>query len=80
MKNTNTTTKATQTTNATTKATKTTHNKSLSSILTTIFVALKLSGHITWSWVWVLSPLWIPLVIAIVVIVITAVVFKKVNK
>ncbi len=31
-----------------------------------IFVAFKLSGLIDWSWWWVLSPLWIPLVIAFV--------------
>ena len=27
------------------------------------FIALRLAGEITWSWVWVLSPLWIPLVL-----------------
>ena len=27
--------------------------------LTIIFVVLKLIGSITWSWWWVLSPLWI---------------------
>jgi hypothetical protein len=32
-------------------------------ILTLIFITLKLTGHIAWSWLWVLSPLWIPLVI-----------------
>ena len=26
-------------------------------VLTLIFVALKLTGHIDWSWFWVLSPL-----------------------
>ena len=26
-------------------------------VLTLIFVALKLMGHIDWSWFWVLSPL-----------------------
>ena len=25
-------------------------------VLTLIFVALKLTGHIDWSWFWVLSP------------------------
>lgn len=25
-----------------------------------IFIFCKLTGHITWSWLWVLSPLWIP--------------------
>lgn len=29
--------------------------------LTLLFIALKLCGTITWSWLWVLSPLWIGL-------------------
>lgn len=28
--------------------------------LALLFIALKLTGHIAWSWWWVLSPLWIP--------------------
>lgn len=28
-------------------------------LLTLIFITLKLCGVISWSWVWVLSPLWI---------------------
>lgn len=28
-------------------------------LLTILFIGLKLGGVITWSWVWVLSPLWI---------------------
>lgn len=28
-------------------------------LLTIVFITLKLTGHITWSWLWVLSPLWI---------------------
>lgn len=27
--------------------------------LTIVFIVLKLVGVIAWSWVWVLSPLWI---------------------
>jgi hypothetical protein len=27
--------------------------------VTTVFVALKLAGVVTWSWWWVLSPMWI---------------------
>ena len=27
--------------------------------LTILFIALKMTGHIAWSWLWVLSPLWI---------------------
>lgn len=32
-------------------------------ILTLIFITLKLTGYIAWSWVWVVAPLWIPLVL-----------------
>lgn len=28
-------------------------------LLTIAFIVLKLTGHIQWSWLWVLSPLWI---------------------
>ena len=27
--------------------------------LALLFIALKLTGHINWSWIWVLSPIWI---------------------
>lgn len=35
-------------------------------LLTVLFIGLKLTGHITWPWVWVLSPLWITLDIGII--------------
>jgi len=28
-------------------------------ILTILFIALKLTGYIKWSWFWILSPLWL---------------------
>jgi uncharacterized protein (DUF983 family) len=28
-------------------------------MLTILFIGLKLTGYISWSWLWVLSPLWI---------------------
>jgi len=31
------------------------------SFLTLLFIGLKLTGYITWTWVWVLSPIWISL-------------------
>lgn len=37
-----------------------------------LFVGLKLTGQIDWSWWWVLSPFWITLIFALVAIVITA--------
>ena len=27
-------------------------------LLTVLFIGLKLTGHVSWSWWWVLSPLW----------------------
>jgi len=40
-------------------------------VLTILFIALKLTGYIDWSWWWVLSPLWvgIPAVLVIWLIV-----------
>lgn len=36
------------------------------SILCLIFITLKLTGYIAWSWWWVLAPIWIPLAIVCV--------------
>ena len=30
-------------------------------LLTVLFVGLKLTGFVAWSWVWVLAPLWLPI-------------------
>jgi len=38
-------------------------------LLTILFIGLKLTGYITWSWVWVLAPTWIPLLLVIVLVV-----------
>ena len=34
----------------------------LAVVLFLIFVALKLTGVIAWSWWWISAPLWVPLV------------------
>ena len=37
--------------------------------LAVLFIALKLTGVITWSWLWVLAPIWMSwLILAVVVI------------
>lgn len=47
-------------------------------LLLVAFVVLKLCGVITWSWLWVLSPILIPLfIIFILLIVVGLVVFIK---
>ena len=37
-----------------------------SGLLTIAFIVLKLTGVINWSWIWVLSPLWISLLLVII--------------
>ena len=36
----------------------------LCGLLTIVFIVLKLTGVIGWSWLWVLSPLWIPIAVS----------------
>lgn len=38
----------------------------LADMLLIVFIVLKLCGVITWSWWWVLSPLWISVILAII--------------
>ncbi len=35
-------------------------------LLTVLFIGLKLTGFITWSWWWVLAPLWMAWALCIV--------------
>ena len=44
----------------------------LCGVLTVVFITLKLIGVINWSWLWVLSPLWISIVLTIILIIIIA--------
>ncbi|MEL6301077.1 MAG: hypothetical protein AAFR07_05510 [Pseudomonadota bacterium] len=38
---------------------------STTSLLTILFVGLKLTGQIDWSWWWVVSPLWIEVAVLV---------------
>lgn len=38
-------------------------------ILELIFITLKLCNIITWSWLWVLSPIWIGFILFIILII-----------
>ena len=48
-------------------------------LLTIVFIVLKLIGVISWSWVWVLAPIWISwsLVILIILIALVGAVLSK---
>ena len=56
---------------------KTIFNSSLPTLLFIVFLILKLTGNIDWSWWWVTSPLWIPVVAVFVLIALTLILNKR---
>jgi MFS family permease len=46
-------------------------NIGFAGLLALLFIGLKLTGHITWSWWWVLSPFWVTALFALVLVVIS---------
>ena len=51
-----------------------------SGLLTIVFITLKLCGVINWPWLWVLSPIWISVGIALVVLTIVGIVYWRAHK
>jgi hypothetical protein len=47
----------------------------LGTVLFLIFMVLKLTNYIDWSWWWVTAPLWIPLLIILGVLAVIGIVF-----
>lgn len=45
-------------------------------LLTIVFIVLKILGYVTFSWWWVFSPIWIPAII-IVAIILAIIIFVK---
>ena len=41
-------------------------------LLAVLFIGLKLTDNIDWSWWWVLSPMWIPLLLALALVALVA--------
>lgn len=50
---------------------------SLGTILFVVFLVMKLTGYITWSWWWVTAPLWIPFAIVIVFLIVVGLFLTK---
>lgn len=48
---------------------------SLLGVLTIVFIVLKLTHVITWTWWWILSPLWIPFLIFTVLLAIAFIIY-----
>ena len=49
-------------------------------MLAIVFIALKLMKVITWSWWWVLAPLWVPVLMFMSMVVILSFLESKQNK
>ena len=47
----------------------------LPGVLFVVFLVLKLTGNIDWSWWWVTSPIWIPIIAAIAILLTLVIVF-----
>ena len=45
------------------------------SMLTVAFIVLKILGKITWSWWWVLSPMWLSFAFALAVLLVVSIVY-----
>lgn len=52
------------------KKSKTSSGIGFTGALTLLFIGLKLANVIQWSWIWVLSPIWIPLLVGLIGLVI----------
>ena len=46
-------------------------------LLQIVFIVLKLCGVINWSWVWVLSPLWISIAVVIIIMLIFVIKIRR---
>lgn len=49
-------------------------------MVTLAFVVLKLTGYVSWSWVWVVSPLWIALILWVLFIIVGLYFIMKAEK
>ena len=46
-------------------------------LLAIIFIVLKLMKVINWSWLWVLSPIWLSALFVVLIFVVVIVLYKK---
>jgi hypothetical protein len=49
-------------------------------VLAVLFIGLKLTGHITWPWIWVLAPIWIPAALALFFVALLFLLYAFVSK
>lgn len=56
------------------------HGPGLATLLGVTFIVLKLTGVITWPWIWVLSPFWIGAALVMVLLALLGVGLLFANK
>lgn len=49
-------------------------------LLTIVFIVLKLTHTINWSWWWVLAPLWIPAVLMIAILIVALFIYSAARR
>jgi hypothetical protein len=49
-------------------------------LLTILFIALKLTNFIDWSWWWVLSPMWLTAVIFVFAVIVLVLIRKAIDR
>ena len=59
------------------KETSTSSGIGFSGLLAIVFIVLKLTKVIAWSWLWVLSPIWIPAAIIIFILILAVIASSK---
>lgn len=59
------------------KETSTSSGIGFSGLLAIVFIVLKLTKVIAWSWFWVLSPIWIPAAIVIFILILAVIASPK---
>lgn len=52
----------------------------ISTILFVVFLILKLTNVINWSWWWITSPLWIPVIIVLFLLLVVLILTKLIDK
>lgn len=62
------------------KVTVTNNSIGFAGLLTIVFIVLKLLGKIDWSWIWVLSPIWISLGITLIIFLFLVILFFIANR
>ena len=53
---------------------------SFAGLLFLLFLGLKLTNQIDWSWWWVLSPIWISILLVVVIIIVSATILAWLRK